>query len=177
MLRSILLASFLWIGAASAQQATPPAPQPPNAVALTGGTIDGVAIGNTTAANGTFLATNAQTMASAGVNHGLYTWSNLTTIAGAGTTLATATTISSGTVKITACAAGTGIKMPAQPSGSLGYSVLILVRSGTTCLLYPNSASGTIEGGAAGNAVTLGIGGSYLMVGDSAIDWLEVTLQ
>lgn len=172
-----LIISLLALTAGSAHAQFSPPPGGGSVAAITSGTIDGAVIGGVTAAPGTFTSLGAtSSIASAGVSHGGYTWSNYTAIAGAGTTLATATTVGSGTVKITACAAGAGVKLPAGPSSTFGFSVLLMNRSGTTCLLYP-SATSAIEGGAIGTAVTLAIGGSYLLVGDSATDWLQVTLQ
>lgn len=171
-----LVIFLLALTAGSAHAQFSPPPGGGSVAAITSGTIDGAAIGGTTPATGVFTSLSATAaIASAGVLHGVYTWSHFANIIGAGTTLATATTTAVGTVKITSCPSGAGIRLPLAPSSALGFTVTILNRSGTTCLLYPNGTTTTIEGGTGGAPVTLASGGNYELIGDSMTDWLQVS--
>lgn len=74
-------------------------------------------------------------------------------ITAAGSTLGTATVLTSKFNKVTTAAASTGVSLPANAAAG---DVVVVQNSGANALsVYPATAAGTIAGGSAGAAVSL----------------------
>ena len=75
---------------------------------------------------------------------------------------------------ITTTAASTGVQLPSEwPIGQMG----IVQNGGANALnLFPHSASGTINGGSAGAAVSIAAAAGNLIVRQTALNWLAYVL-
>ena len=89
------------------------------------------------------------------------------TIAGAGTTQGTATSIDSTYSIVTSGALNTGVKLAVA---ELGFVINVVNATATTIKLYP-ATSGTINGGSVNAAISIPAGSSSQLVGVSATDW------
>ena len=70
-------------------------------------------------------------------------------------------------------ASGTGVKLPDAPIGS----IVFVQNNGANALnLYPVSATGTINGGSAGAAVTIAAAAGNIAVRQTATNWLVFVL-
>lgn len=70
--------------------------------------------------------------------------------------------------------ASTGVKLNAKLP--IGASIVIDNRGANVLNLFPHSASGTINGGTAGSAVTIAVGAVNKAIKISNADWLVVSL-
>ena len=92
-------------------------------------------------------------------------------VAAAGSTLATATALTSEHNKISSGAANTGVALPT--GAPVGTDLWIYNRSGSTKEIWPDSASDTIESGTAGVGVIVQAGADEHFVRDTSTDWLQ----
>lgn len=97
-----------------------------------------------------------------------------TGISAAGSAITDATDLTKFINVISSAAASTGVQLPSQwPVGVFG----IVQNNGANALsIYPHSASGTINGGSAGAAVTTAAAAGALVVRASSTDWLVYVL-
>ena len=68
-------------------------------------------------------------------------------LAAAGTSQATATALAKQINRLTSCPSGGGLRLPGAPAAGGSLEIVVLNRSGSTCLVYP-PIGGTIEGAA-----------------------------
>lgn len=94
-----------------------------------------------------------------------------TSITAAGTTLATATALTATFNVVATTPASSGVTLP-----DVTGTAIWIVNSGANALtVYPNSASGTINGGTAGAGVTLAVSGKMQYVRVSATAWFTMS--
>lgn len=86
-----------------------------------------------------------------------------------GTTIADALALVNLVNLVGTAAAGTGVRLPDAPIGQL----VVVQNNGANALnVFPPSASGTINGGTAGAAVTTAAAAGFLGIRRSATDWI-----
>jgi hypothetical protein len=94
-----------------------------------------------------------------------------TSVTAAGTTLATATALTATFNVVATTPASSGVTLP-----DVTGTAIWIVNSGANALtVYPNSASGTINGGTAGAGVTLAVSGKMQYVRVSATAWFTMS--
>ncbi|MCQ8279844.1 hypothetical protein NFI95_15475 [Acetobacteraceae bacterium KSS8] len=92
-------------------------------------------------------------------------------VAAAGTSLSTATLLTSQINFVTSVASGTGVSLPAAPVGS---PILIRNAGANTLNVFPNSVTDQIESLSAGSATTLAAGVTGVFERDVANHWYRV---
>lgn len=91
------------------------------------------------------------------------------TLTATGTTIANALALTSFVNLIGTTAASTGVKLPDAPIGSL----VVVQNNGANALnVFPHDATGTLNGGTVGAAVTCAAAAGNLCIRRSATDWL-----
>ncbi len=86
-----------------------------------------------------------------------------------GTTIADALALTSFVNLVGTAAASTGVKLPDAPIGTL----VVVQNNGANALnVFPHSASGTLNGGTGGAAVTCAAAAGNLCIRRSSTDWL-----
>jgi hypothetical protein len=78
------------------------------------------------------------------------------TVTAAGTTVTDATQLVAVINRVTTVAVGTGVKL--WDGGNIGYTVYVTNSGANAMNLFPPTASGTINGGAAGAGVSIAVG-------------------
>lgn len=94
-----------------------------------------------------------------------------TTLTGTGTTIADALPLTSLDNIFTTVASGTGAKLPAFDASVLGGSVVVKNAGANALLVYPDSASNTINRGSAGAALSVGAGTSATFRKTTSTNW------
>lgn len=86
-----------------------------------------------------------------------------------GTTIADALALTAFVNLVGTTAASTGVKLPDAPIGSL----IVVQNNGANALnLFPPTATGTLNGGSAGAAVTIAAAAGNLCIRRSSTDWI-----
>ncbi len=86
-----------------------------------------------------------------------------------GTTIADALALTSFVNLVGTAAASTGVKLPDAPVGTM----VVVQNNGANALnVFPHGATGTLNGGTAGAAVTCAAAAGNLCIRRSATDWL-----
>lgn len=119
-----------------------------SAVAFTGGTINGTAIGGTTPAAGAFTSLSA--------SGNLTTTGNsirsvAATVSAAGTSQATATALTADINDVTTVGSGSGVRLP---TAIAGMKITVFSDGANNLLVYPATGA-TIDAASANTAVTL----------------------
>jgi hypothetical protein len=94
-----------------------------------------------------------------------------TAVTAAGTTLATATALTATFNVVATTPASSGVTLP----DVTGTAIWVFNNGANALTVYPNSASGTINGGTAGAGVTLAVGGKMQYVRVSATAWFTMS--
>src|SRR6056300_496509 len=87
------------------------------------------------------------------------------TLTATGTTIADAAAIAATSTQVTG-ASNAGVQLPDKEG------IFFIGNSTAATKVYPHSASGTINGGSAGAAVTVGSGKGAICVRQSALNWV-----
>lgn len=90
-----------------------------------------------------------------------------------GTTIADALQLTTFVNRISTTAASTGVKLPDAPVGSI---VFVQNNGANTLNLFPVNASGTLNNGSAGAAVTIASSAANICVRENAANWLVYVL-
>jgi hypothetical protein len=91
------------------------------------------------------------------------------TLTAAGTNLATALALTSFLNFVGTTGAGTGVKLPDAPIGT----IVVVQNNGANALnVFPHDATGTLNGGTAGAAVTCAAAAGNICIRRSATDWM-----
>jgi hypothetical protein len=88
----------------------------------------------------------------------------------AGTTIANSLQLTSLVNVVSTAAASTGVRLP--PNVSIGDSVIVQNNGANALNVFPPTASGTLNGGSAGAAVTVAAAAGNVCTRLSATDWL-----
>ena len=106
-------------------------------------------------------------------NNALLYFTNNTNITATGTTLATAFTLTNQYNIVTfTYPGGSGVSLPTP--GAAGTDITIINKGTNSLSVYPNSASASIDSGAAGAAITLTAGSQLIVVSSSTSQWSTV---
>lgn len=93
-----------------------------------------------------------------------------TALSAAGTTIADATDITTETSSFGTVAASSGAQLPSK--AKVGGVFFVENRGANALSLYPHSSTGTLNGGSAGDAVSVAAGELALCIRLSETDWL-----
>lgn len=93
-------------------------------------------------------------------------------VAAAGSTQGTATALPARLNVVTAASAGEGVALGAAAVGPDGV-VVVVNDTGVEVVVYPATAAGTINGGAAGGGVLVAEGGMATFIGLGGDEWLS----
>ena len=91
-----------------------------------------------------------------------------TGLTAAGTTISDALALTSLVNVVTTAAASTGVKLPDAP---IGQMVTVQNNGANAINVFPHSASGTINAGSAGAAVTTASAAGAICIRNSSTDW------